>query len=342
VSIIERAAKLLGPIEQPNSKPLAPGEKSGVREADAIERAFGDRSEPAGFPEVAALASQLDAIERAVSERGERSGQIEPGEFAAQPKDQRHAANSDPESAPINGSNTRTLRINRDQLRRHGITTPDGARTPNVESFRRVKRQILATAAKAHSDPPANLVLVTSALPGEGKTFCAINLAISIALEINHTVLLVDADVANPSIPQVLGVEMGKGLIDVLLDPLTELGDVLWKTDIGKLSFVPAGTGHQHATELLASDAMRFLLREMAERYQDRIIIFDSPPLLVASEAGALASHTGQIIVVVEAGKTPEGALKAALNRIESSKITGLLLNKGQASGQGYGYGGYA
>ena len=147
---------------------------------------------------------------------------------------------------------------------------------------------------------------------------------------------------ANPSIPRVLGVETGKGLIDVLVDPRIGLGDVLWKTDIGKLTFLPAGTAHQHATELLASDAMRLLLREMAERYHDRIIIFDSPPLLVASEAGALASHTGQMIVVVEAGKTPEGALKAALNRIEPSRITGLLLNKGQASGQGYGYGGYA
>jgi Mrp family chromosome partitioning ATPase len=148
--------------------------------------------------------------------------------------------------------------------------------------------------------------------------------------------------VADPSIPQVLGVETGKGLIDVLLDPRIELGDVLWKTDIGKLTFLAAGTAHQHATELLASDAMRLRLREMAERYHDRIIVFDSPPLLVASEAGALAGHTGQVIMVVEAGKTPEGALKAALNSIEPGRITGLILNKAQASGKGYGYGSYA
>jgi exopolysaccharide/PEP-CTERM locus tyrosine autokinase len=231
--------------------------------------------------------------------------------------------------------------VDRDQLRRQRMITPDGERTPIAEGFRRIKRQILVNVANPKAGAPANLVLVTSALAGEGKTFCAINLAISIALEMDLTVLLVDADVAKPSIPQALGLEAEKGLMDVLLDRRIDLAEVLCKTDIGKLTLLPAGTAHQHATELLASDAMRELLREMAERYRDRIIIFDSPPLLAASEAGVLANQMGQIVMVVEAGKTTQAALKDALDRIDSSKVAGLLLNKGQGPGLGYYYGGY-
>ena len=189
------------------------------------------------------------------------------------------------------------------------MIAPDGERTLIAESFRRVKRQILANVANPKPGaPPPNLVLVTSALPGEGKTFCAVNLAISIALEMDRTVLL-----------------------DRRIDP----AEVLLKLDIGKLTLMPAGTAQKHATELLASDAMRELLHEMADRYHDRIIIFDSPPLLAASEAGVLASQVGQIVVVVEAGKTSEGVLKDALGRIDSSKVTGLLLNKGEIPGLG-------
>jgi receptor protein-tyrosine kinase len=116
---------------------------------------------------------------------------------------------------------------------------------------------------------------------------------------------------------------------------------VLWRTDIEKLTLLTAGTAHKHATELLGSDMMRTLLHEMAGRYHDRVIIFDSPPLLAASEAGALAGHMGQIVIVVEAGRTPEAALKAALGCIKSNNVTGLLLNKGDHSGLGYGYDGY-
>jgi len=166
------------------------------------------------------------------------------------------------------------------------------------------------------------------------------------ATAVGHQVIdpeanVVDADVAKPSVPGTLGFKSEIGLMDVLHQRGTELPDVLCKTNIDKLTILPAGKGRHHATELLASDAMRELLREMAERYHDRIIIFDSPPLLAASEAGVLASQMGQIVVVVEAGKTSEEALKAALGRIESSNVAGLLRNKGEGPGLGYHYGGY-
>jgi receptor protein-tyrosine kinase len=237
---------------------------------------------------------------------------------------------------------TRQFAVDRNRLSALGLITPEGERTPLAESFRRIKRQILANTAKSKPGaPPANLVLVTSALAGEGKTFCAVNLAISLAKERDRTVLLVDADVAKRSVPRVLGLQAERGLMEVLLDRHFDLDDVLWKTDIGGLAVLPAGMAHRHATELLTSDAMRGLLRDMAERHPDRIVVFDSPPLLAASEAGALASQVGQIVVVVEAGKTSEATLKRALNRIDSNNVTGLLLNKVEAIPLEYTYDAY-
>lgn len=247
---------------------------------------------------------------------------------------------SEARPARLARTTARTLSIDLDRLRSQSILTPDAARTPVAEGFRRIKRRILANVANPKAGAPTNLVMVTSALPGEGKTFCAVNLAISIALEMDRTVLLVDADLAKPDVPQALGLEADRGLVDVLLDPRIDLVDVLWKTSIDKLMLLPAGKMHQHATELLASEAMGTLLREMAERYRDRIIVFDSSPLLAASEASALAHHMGQIVMVVEAGRTPERALKDAVSRIESSDVIGLVLNKGAAGSLGYG-GGY-
>ncbi|HVY07570.1 MAG TPA: XrtA-associated tyrosine autokinase [Burkholderiales bacterium] len=239
------------------------------------------------------------------------------------------------------GKSSPLLEISREHLHRQSMVTPDGERTQNSESFRRIKQQILLNISKSKAGPLSNIVLVTSAMPGEGKTFCAVNLAISIALEMNKTVLLVDADVAKPSVPRALGFKAGRGLLDVLVDSSIDLADVLYKTDVGKLTILTAGTPNPRATELLASDAMRKLIHELAERYQDRVIIFDSPPLLAASEAGVLASQVGQIIMVVEAGKTSELTLKTALGRIESNTLTSLLLNKGSGPAGDY-YGAYA
>src|SRR5262249_9403301 len=202
------------------------------------------------------------------------------------------------------------------------------------------KRHVLANIASAEPGTPANLVMVTSPLANEGKTFCAINLAISMAMEMERTVLLVDADVAKPSVPSVLGLKMDKGLMDVLFKEGAALPDVLCKTNIDKLTLLPAGKGRHQATEMLASDAMGALLMEMSVRYSDRIIVFDSPPLLAASESSVLATRMGQIVMVVEAGKTTEAALKESLTRIESCRNVGLLLNKVESTGLGgYGYG---
>ncbi|MFQ5467857.1 MAG: XrtA-associated tyrosine autokinase, partial [Kiloniellaceae bacterium] len=175
---------------------------------------------------------------------------------------------------------------------------------------------------------PNNLIMVTSAKPGEGKTFTAINLAISIALERDFTVLLIDADFSRPNILQVLGLEAKKGLIDVLENPAVDLSDVLIRTNIDKLTVLPAGGAHDLSTELLASLRMRDIVQDIARRYRDRIVIFDSPPVLVTSEACVLATHVGQVVFVVEADKTPKSAVREALDLLDAGTRVGLVLNR--------------
>jgi receptor protein-tyrosine kinase len=239
-----------------------------------------------------------------------------------------------------------TVRIDLARLAAEGYVTPEAPRTPLANEFRVLKRPLLANAqAKAGARAKnSNLVMVTSSLAEEGKSFTAVNLAMSMAMELDTTVLLVDADVANPSLMQMLGLAPARGLLDVLTNDGLDLRDVLLRTNVDKLAVLPAGTSHPRATELLASDAMTRLVEEMANRYPDRIIVFDSPPLLLTTESRVLATHMGQIVVVVEAERTTANALKTALSTIESCPIILTVLNKtrtpelGSYYGYGYGY----
>jgi len=243
-----------------------------------------------------------------------------------------------PSTTPVSVNGT----INLAKLRQMGVITPDVEKTQIAEEFRLIKRPLIKNAFTqgAGAIRNGNLIMVTSALAGEGKSFCAINLAMSIATEMDHTVLLVDADVARPSLPGYLGLKAERGLLDVLLDDKLELADVMLKTNVEKLSILLAGRKNRHATELLASLSMSDLLNEIAERYSDRIVIFDSPPLLLTSEAHVLASQMGQIVLVVAAEKTPQQAVKEALRQIESCDVVNLIYNKASSfpGGEYYGY----
>jgi protein-tyrosine kinase len=239
---------------------------------------------------------------------------------------------------------SKTVTIDLQRLREGGMIAPDGDKTPLAEEFRVIKRPLLKNAFGAGASiRNGNLVMVTSAFPREGKSFCAINLAMSIAMERDRTVLLVDADVARPSIPQKFGIAPDVGLMDVLLDSHVRLSDAIVRTNVNKLALLPAGRPHRQATELLASEAMANLLAELSERYSDRIVIFDSPPLLVTTEARTLAANMGQIVMVVESDNTTHEALREALSTIESCDVVGMVLNKGRRSnpGDSYGYYGY-
>lgn len=232
--------------------------------------------------------------------------------------------------------------INLEKLRLAGMITPDGDRSQIAEAFRLIKRPLLANSFHNGTDKSNNhnLIMVTSALAEEGKTFCATNLAMSIAMEMDHTVLLVDADVARPSVLEYLGLEPSPGLLDVLLEDKLDLADVLIRTNVEKLAILPAGSKHKRSTELLGSHAMSDLLKEIALRYPDRIVIFDAPPLLLTSEAQALASQMGQIVMVVEAETTPQKAVMEALRQIESCDTVNFIYNKARPfpGGDFYGY----
>jgi exopolysaccharide/PEP-CTERM locus tyrosine autokinase len=224
----------------------------------------------------------------------------------------------------------RYVDINLARLHQMGMVTHDGGRTSAAEDFRIIKRPLLkrAFAEPAQNGRPGNLIMITSSLPGEGKTYCAINLAMSIAMELDHTVLLVDADVARPSILRTLGLPPQRGLMDLLVDDKLDMADVMLRTNVDTLSILPAGTSTPRATELLASSTMSNLVNEIASRYPDRVVIFDSPPLLLTSESRVLASHMGQIVMVVEAQTTTQHAVKEALSQLEGFNNVNLIYNK--------------
>jgi protein-tyrosine kinase len=242
---------------------------------------------------------------------------------------------STPESVNIESRNYVVIDLKR--LNQLGIVAPDQGKTQIAEQFRIIKRPLLT---KAFTKKNNNLIMITSALAGEGKSFCAVNLAMSIASEMDHRVLLIDADVGRPTIPNILGFENKVGLMDILIEDTIDVADVLIKTNIEKLSLISVGAMHPHATELLASQAMLMLLDELAQRYNDRIVIFDSPPVLLTSEARVLAERMGQIVLVVEAERTTQQTLKHVINQFGTSSDISLIYNKDRtfSDNKYYGY----
>jgi receptor protein-tyrosine kinase len=229
------------------------------------------------------------------------------------------------------------------QLKLRGFVTADAPKSQIADEFRVLKRPIIRNAL-GHNGVRVrngNLVMVTSALPGEGKTFTAVNLALSMAMEVDSTVLLVDGDVAHPSFPGLLGSPHGPGLLDLLTRDDITFADALVRTSVEKLTLLPAGSRHRRATELLASEQMTTLLRELASRYSDRIIVFDSPPLLATTEARVLATHMGQIVMVVAADSTSQRAVEQALTTIEACEVVLMTLNKASRTDVGTYYGYY-
>ena len=220
---------------------------------------------------------------------------------------------------------SRMVSINIADLESRNLLTPGAKRSKMVEEFRLIKRRILRR--RLDGDAPSNTIVVTSALPEEGKTTIAINLAMSIAAEEDLRVLLIDADFIRPQALRKLGISADKGLIDVIQDPRIDISDVMLATNIDKLSLIPSGQSHHRCTELLASGRMRDIIAEMASRYEDRILIFDSPPVLATTESVTLASHMGQILFVVEAERTRRQLVTSALELIGNHERVSMVLN---------------
>lgn len=233
------------------------------------------------------------------------------------------------------------VEIDLERLATMGYVSPQAPSSRRAEEFRMVKRPLL-TNARGNSAAPvahANRVMVTSAQPGEGKTFVSINMALSIAMERDFTVLLIDADATRPAVLERLGLPSSKGLLDLLSDPDLDLQTVLLRTNVERFSILPAGTLQDHATELLASEGMSSLVDKLASRFPNRILVFDAPPLLGSTESRVLAAHMGQIVFVVAADSTPQSTVSDALLTLENCPVVMTLLNKAASSEAGSYYG---
>lgn len=219
-----------------------------------------------------------------------------------------------------------------------------GERKQINEEYREIKRKLIANAfgalAKTLNNP--NIIMVTSSRPSEGKTFTATNLALSIAAEQDKTVLLVDADVLKPNVLNTLGLERRKGLMEYLSGDVEDISEVLYPTNIDKLKIIPAGKSHHLSTEMLASQKMHETVDEFANRYPDRIVIFDTPPLIGINESAILANFAGQAVVVVEEGKTKINDIKMSVERLNPDMAIGFVVNKSiHHDTDGSGYYGY-
>ena len=299
----------------------------------------------------------MDTIEKAMSKHGQITPPAQDSLSQDAPGGPSAAAGygeASPAGSPVSraapaqspaGRTRRSVTLDLERIRQANMLVPDTKRSRIKEEYRHIKRPLLMNASGkgATLTDYANLIMVTSADPGEGKTFTACNLALSIAAERDRTVLLVDADLVRPSITKVFGFEAEAGLVDFLIEDNLELSDVLIETSIPSLTILPSGSTHHLSTELLASRNMRTLAQDMSKRYPDRIVIFDSPPLLATTEASVLASLMGQVVMVVEAEKTPQAHVKEALALLDPKMIIGFVLNKTRSpfSSDYYGYYGY-
>lgn len=296
----------------------------------------------------------VDLPERAVQAPPERTEPVlfPPAEPASVPPPASSPSSVPVKPVQVEAPHGHGKRVDLDlaRLETNGFLTPNTPRSQLADEFRDIKRPLISNAVGKGAElvDQGNLIMVTSSVPGEGKTFTAINLAMSMAMEMDTTVLLVDADVAKPSVLNTLGLPPSPGLLDVLSADSLDISGMILKTNIDKLSVLPSGTQHPRATELLASDSMTRLLDDMANRYSDRIIIFDSPPLLLTTESRALATHMGQIVMVVGAEQTVQAQVMQALAMIEPCPVKLLTLNRarpgpleryGYGHGYGYGYG---
>ncbi|AKH41716.1 Mrp family chromosome partitioning ATPase [Altererythrobacter atlanticus] len=334
------------------SKIPLPPEGEGKEGKSLIERAgdafgFGNFT-PAPVPGKLADAPNRRVAKRAATQPGKAPATQSPADMSSAgdqgettPAHDDKAAFSPP--VPRIAFRAPPVAVDRGHLRESGLIEPDGPVTQLVEEFRIVKRQLLANMEKARKrgDGRAQRVLVCSPLPGEGKTFCATNLALAMAAEKDSEVLLVDADFAKPSILSLLGLQGGKGLMDALANAQIHVEDCVITTDIPGFFVLPAGSQTASDSEFLASGHTAEIFDRLTQGAPNRIVIFDSPPALAASPAAELAKYVSQALVVVRADQTGQSALEDTLSLLSTCPDIQLLLNAANFSPSGRRFGAY-
>jgi exopolysaccharide/PEP-CTERM locus tyrosine autokinase len=290
----------------------------------------------------------MSIVERAIRKLQSQSGAAAP--VARTPVTERQSRVEPLQShgAPVSSTRTadarvyaKTVRLEKDALRAAGFLAPEHQERLISSQYRQIKRPLIANAIGVNAVSNGHLIMVASAVPGEGKTFTAVNLALSIALEKDFSVLLVDADVPKPHISKVFGLAGQPGLLDALQDTSLDVESLIVGTNIERLAVLPAGRGSETATELIASARMQQIVASLADSDAgNRIVVFDSPPLLLTSESRVLAGIVGQVVLVVQAGVTPQQSVLNALSHVPEGISTGLVLNQSEVErGADYYYG---
>jgi protein-tyrosine kinase len=235
------------------------------------------------------------------------------------------------------------IEIDLEMLAQKGFVSTDARRQVINEEYRVIKRKLLDNAfgPLSRTLKNSNIIMVTSSRQGEGKTFTAINLALSIALEQDKTVLLVDADVLRPNVMKTLELKNEQGLMEYLLGEKEDISEVMCRTNLDKLRIITAGKTHHLSAELLASERMFAAMEEFANRYPDRVVIVDTPPLLGINETVILANLAGQALIVTEEYKTKLVDVENAVKHLRPEMAIGFIVNKTEQislEGGGYGY----
>jgi Mrp family chromosome partitioning ATPase len=354
-SLFERAEDLFGldgfaapPVPEGLAEPAA--KRPSRKGASAAPASFETSSQPpASIPpeDERAKESELSSNPAHPEERGRSPSVSKDADPSPNSLAQGESAEARAESQAIVFTNPQQ-RLDRARLAEQGLIQPEGKVTALLEEFRIVKRQLLLASRAARrggGGASAQRVLVCSPLPGEGKTFCATNLALALAAEKDSEVVLVDADFAKPSVLSTLGLSGGRGLMDALADPTMRVEECVIVTDVPGLYVLPAGNATTSDSEYLASHRTPEVLDRLTQGAPNRMVIFDSPPALAATPAAELAKHIGQALVVARADITGQSALEDALSLLSACPDIKLLLNathfspSGRRFGSYYGYG---
>ena len=224
--------------------------------------------------------------------------------------------------------NSTALILNRERMRTLGLLLPDMGNTRLAEQYRKIKHPLLRKIDIKTDGSRHNIIMITSSLEGEGKSYTAVNLAVSIAMELDHTALLIDIDAKKNSISSLLGVSANPGLTDYLISPDIDISDIIYSTDIPKLKIIPAGDNALTSAEAITSIKMKQFLAEISARYPDRVVILDTPPLMLSAIAKALAYMADQVVMVVESEKTSISVVEEASQYLENDRFAGFILNK--------------
>ncbi|MFN3725772.1 MAG: AAA family ATPase [Allosphingosinicella sp.] len=252
------------------------------------------------------------------------------------------ARKPEPAPGPRRLVSRRTAEVDLVALEKGGYLLPDASSSALAEETRIIKRRLLkAIDDRAERDPRARVALIASGQPGEGKTFLALNLALSIAGEHERAVLLIDGDTSQPEIANRIGIDSEAGLVDALADRDVDPESLVIDTDIDGLSILPAGRRERNVPELLASARTEEVLERLLAADPQRIILIDSPPALAASTASVLAGHAGHTLVVVRADSTSEADLKETVGLLGGPARLSLVLNSASLSIGGRRFGQY-